>query len=99
MAIDIRSEELQTFPEAARSLPHPVHISCLHRWRLAGVHGVKLETCLIGGRRYTSTEALERFVTATTAAAAGERPPSRSPAKREREIRRCAAEMGITFEK
>ncbi len=39
---------------------HP-HVSTIYRWRLRGIRGVKLETFLIGGRRYTSVEAIERF--------------------------------------
>jgi len=45
------------------------------------------------GRRFTSVEAIERFVAATTAAAAGEPPPVRTPRQRERDIK--AAEQRI----
>lgn len=49
---------------AAAKLPGRPHVSTLWRW---ATHGVgpdrrRLETVLIGGRRYTSLEALERFV-------------------------------------
>ena len=40
--------------------------STLHRWRLRGCRGIKLETLLIGGTRTTSSEALQRFFSATT---------------------------------
>ena len=40
--------------------------STLHRWRLRGCRGIKLETLLIGGTRTTSAEALQRFFSATT---------------------------------
>lgn len=60
--IDIQSETLLTFAEAAKRLPGRPNLSTLHRWRLAGVRGVKLETCLIGGKRYCSVESLDRFV-------------------------------------
>lgn len=33
------------------------------RWALRGVKGVKLESIVIGGRRYTSTAAIDRFIT------------------------------------
>ena len=77
---DLMTEELLAFAEATKVVPGHPHVSTLHRWRLRGIHGKKLETCLIGGRRYTSREALERFSVAVTAAAAGEvrraaRPP------------------------
>jgi hypothetical protein len=43
------------------------HIAQFHRWRLKGLLNarkdrVKLETILLGGRRYTSHEAVERFI-------------------------------------
>jgi hypothetical protein len=93
VAIDINSETLRTFAEAARRLPHPVHISCLHRWRLRGIRGVKLESVLLGGRRYCSDESLERFFTAVTAAAAGERLPVRTCRQRQRQIEEAEAEL------
>lgn len=71
MPIDYQNESILTFSQAARSLPGTTHISTIHRWRLRGIRGVKLESCLIGGNRYTSKEALHRFVNATTKAADG----------------------------
>jgi len=59
--IDIHTESLVTLSQASRSLPGNPHLSTLHRWRLRGVRGVKLETCLIGGRRFTSLEAVANF--------------------------------------
>jgi hypothetical protein len=53
--INIVNEDLLTFFEASKKI---------HRWRQRGVRGVKLETCLIGGRRFTSQQAIERFVQA-----------------------------------
>ena len=52
--------------EAARALPlrrngKSLHISTLCRWAKRGVRGVVLETLRIGGTRYTSLEALQRF--------------------------------------
>jgi hypothetical protein len=68
--INVNEERLLTLAEAARSLPGgPVHVSTIHRWRLRGVRGVKLEVLLRGGIRYTSSEALGRFYSAVTAAA------------------------------
>ncbi|MBX3413904.1 MAG: DUF1580 domain-containing protein [Pirellulales bacterium] len=61
MSIDFSQEQLLSFPGAARRLPGNPHVSTLHRWRLRGVRGVRLETTLIGGKRYTSIEALQRF--------------------------------------
>lgn len=60
--IDITSEELFLPPEAAKHAPGKVHVSTIIRWMLTGVAGgLKLESIKVGGRRYTSREALERF--------------------------------------
>jgi hypothetical protein len=50
------------------------HIATVHRHYLRGVRGVKLGTVLVGGRRYTSQEEIERFIAATTAADARPEP-------------------------
>ena len=56
------------------------HPSTFQRWRSRGVHGVRLESILIGGERYTSEEALQRFFAAITAAADGQPVESYAPA-------------------
>ena len=79
-------ESLIPFQKASEHVAGKPHISTLHRWRLRGVRGVKLETVLIGGRRFTSDEALSRFFARTTAAADGrvpDKPQSRTHRKRE----------------
>jgi len=86
-------EKLLTFAQAAAWLPSRPHVATLHRWRLKGVHGVRLETVRIGGRRYTSQEAISRFVAATTAAADGSPPPARTARQRERAIREAEKEL------
>jgi hypothetical protein len=48
-----------------------LHVGTIYRWMLRGIRGIRLETVLVGGIRYTSREALERFIAATTAAADG----------------------------
>lgn len=68
MAFTLGTDTLLTFPQAAEYLPGRPNIGSLHRWRLKGVRGVRLETCLIGGSRYTSVEALQHFLDRTTAA-------------------------------
>lgn len=66
--MDIDSEELLTLRAAATRLPYgragkSVHVATLHRWASHnGVRGVRLETVRIGGVRYTSAEALQRFI-------------------------------------
>lgn len=88
------SETLISLAEAARTLPGRPNIATLWRWRTAGVRGVTLETVTVGGRRYTSREALARFVAATTAAADGE-PVARPQTPRQREAAIRAAEREL----
>lgn len=78
--------------QAARKLPRHPHVSTLHRWRLSGVRGVKLRTCLVGGRRYTTAEWLEEFIDATSAAD-GAQPATRPSRQREAEISRAEREL------
>ena len=91
--IDFQGETLLSFSQAAKVLPGRPHLSTLHRWRLRGIRGVKLETVLIGGRRFTSCEALERFCAAVTAAANGEHTPIRTPRQRERAVRKAEEDL------
>ena len=71
--INIHDEELLTLSGAAKRLPNgragkPVHVATLHRWASpGGLQGVRLETIKVGGIRYTSAEALERFITKCSA--------------------------------
>jgi hypothetical protein len=46
-------------------------LAAIYRWCQAGVAGVRLETVLIGGCRYTSWEAFGRFTERSTAARQG----------------------------
>jgi hypothetical protein len=61
--IDHDREQLLTPAEAAKRLPscHPgrkVHLSTIHRWFDRG----DLEFVKIGGRKFTSVEAMQRFI-------------------------------------
>ena len=61
--IDVEREDLVQFPEARGAFPgRKIALATLHRWRMHGVRGTKLETCLVGGLRYTSKQAILRFV-------------------------------------
>ena len=74
--IDVQNETLIPFRDVPgcckKHLGNRVHPTTVQRWRLRGARGVKLETLLAGGTRYTSAEALNRFFAGTTAAADGE---------------------------
>ena len=69
MSIDTALETLLTFEDSRTAFPgdRRLSLATLHRWRLNGVRGVRLETLLIGGLRYTSREAIERFIAAQNA--------------------------------
>lgn len=66
MAIDMQAEELLTFRDAAAYLKSDWELSislpCLRMWVRRGTRGVRLESTLVGGRRFTSKEALSRFL-------------------------------------
>ena len=93
MSVNLRSERILSLLKAAKSLPDRPHISTLCRWWRRGVRGVKLETITIGGRRYTSAEALERFSAATTAAASSDPRVKDTPQQREGAIRVAEQEL------
>ncbi len=84
--IDPQTETLIPFSRVPAEVPGRIHRATAHRWRQRGVRGVKLESILIGGRRYTSLEKLSEFFAATTAAADGSPPPARASRQRERAI-------------
>ena len=73
--IDPFCEQLLTLTKAARNIPsrtgHGLNPSTVWRWAKVGVRGVRLETVLVGGIRYTSREALTRFFARSTAASQG----------------------------
>ncbi len=93
MPIDINSENLVTINEATKTLPSRPHIATGWRWVYRGCKGIKLETVCIGGRRYTSEEALQRFIERTTAAANGETIPTRTAKQREKAIAAAEREL------
>lgn len=74
-----------------------VNVATAWRWAQKGVRGVRLETFAAGGRRFTTEQALERFV-AESSIAAGLQPPAPSNRKFERDAEaaeRELAEMGL----
>jgi hypothetical protein len=91
--VNIGDEKLVSFADAAKLLPGRPHISTWQRWRLRGVRGIRLETVLIGGRRYTSREALARFFDAVTVASEEKKPPVRTPTQRQRAITKAENEL------
>lgn len=90
---DITQERLLTITQATKHTPGRPGVSTLWRWIRTGVRGVVLESVLIGGKRYTSAEALDRFFAALTAQSRGEPIPVRTSRQRERDIDRAEREL------
>jgi hypothetical protein len=96
--IDLFSEDIVSFRDAAKKLPckrqgKRPHVATLHRWCNAGFNNVRLEYAMLGGTRVTSLQALQRFSDSLTAAAEGNRSasnvaarPSKISKRREKEI-------------
>lgn len=60
------TKRLIPLKEAPNYLPKrsgkKVHYSTLYRWATKGARGRTLETVMVGGVRFTSIEAIERFI-------------------------------------
>lgn len=65
-SIDIRQETPITFKEAVDYIPkrngRKMHYSTIFRWATRGVRGRMLPSVLVGGVRFTTVEALSRFM-------------------------------------
>ncbi len=66
--VDMLKEQLVLLGGAGQVLPNRPARATLWRWAEKGLHGVILETVWLGGRRYTSQEALQRFLERLNAA-------------------------------
>lgn len=91
MCIDHHSEELVTLTAARKLFPTRPHISTIWRWIQRGTRGHRLETCYVGGRRYTSHEAVERFLANLNSVDAPA--PAEPSARRQRQIDQAEAEL------
>lgn len=90
--IDPHTETLIPVLKASAHIPGRPHFATVWRWSTKGVRGVKLESVVVGTRRYTSEQAIQRFIEATTVAAGGQ--PSKVTSKqRERQIDAAEAEL------
>ncbi len=90
MAIDINSETLIPLSEAPAEIPGRPSLCTLWRWRLKGVKGRKLESLALGGKIFTSREAIKRFVQHQGGTEASK---ISTPAKRERSIAQAEREL------
>ena len=96
MAID-QSEDLVAWRHAAESIPGAPHISTLHRWRLRGVRGHRLESILVGGSRYTSRQAIARFIDACNAPAPDTAQPTFTTVQRQKMSDAARSELASRF--
>lgn len=60
--IDLSQEHLISLSQAAKAVPSRPGLRTVWRWVLNGVRGRKLDSVVIGGRRFTTTEAVSRFL-------------------------------------
>jgi hypothetical protein len=85
--IDIDNEQLRLLTKASADVPGTPHVSTLIRWALRGLKGIKLETVVVGGRRYTSVEAIRRFLARLNEPRSASRAPL--PERRQQEVERA----------
>ena len=70
--VDILEETAVPIADVSDHLPGKrVHACTVTRWQNPGVRGIRLETYAIGGKVYTTVEAIRRFIRATTEARNG----------------------------
>lgn len=61
---DLSQEHLVTVKQCRNEFPNRPSIPTIWRWMSSGVRGTVLESMNVGGRRYTSKEAIARFTNA-----------------------------------
>ena len=60
--LDYEKESILSFKQAAEYVPRGVHYNTICQWADNGVKGVILDSIRIGRRRFTSKEAIQRFI-------------------------------------
>jgi hypothetical protein len=93
MAIEIEPEKLVTLTEATKVLPQRPHVRTVWRWHRRGIHGIRLETILIGRTRDTSREAVQRFAERTTAVVDGITPKQSASRARQQAVAQANADL------
>lgn len=82
MPIDLSQESLLPLQEAPKHVPGRPHISTIYRWITRKNN--PLETVKVGGRVFTSVEAIHRFI-----AGCNQSRPANSTAARQHQIKRA----------
>jgi len=95
MSIDFETERCIPIGEAPKHIPGRPSLASVYRWMTNGVRGARLETIVVGGQRFTSIEAIQRFIERTTANSPGASAPVPRPTSRQREaaIRKAEREL------
>lgn len=103
--IDIHTEELLELSKVPANLERRtgkrLNLSTIYRWINRGIAGVQLETILVGGNRFTSAQALNRFFTQSTLAKQGKLSKAtaqgirRAKAIRQKQVESRAKRLGI----
>ena len=65
--IDHEVEDLIPFETCGQLIPGRPSRCTLFRWAFKGIRGVKLETLVVGHKRFVSKEAIARFISAQNA--------------------------------
>ena len=80
MNIDFSTEHSITLSQVPIHVPKrggkKVHSSTVYRWATKGARGRVLESVMVGGIRYTTVEAVRRFLTANSRSTTMARPNS-----------------------
>ena len=87
--IDGQREELVPLTKAGRLInPSRVpHTATVWRWALHGVRGEKLESVIVGGQRFTSREAISRFLNRLNEPNAVPEPPNKAAERAGEQLR------------
>lgn len=89
--VELLEEKRITLTELAKR--ENFNVATIFRWANRGCRGVRLETFMVGGRRFTTVEAFGRFVAQTTAAANAMGLPVSTAKTRESEIAAAEREL------
>jgi hypothetical protein len=103
--IDIQHDQLVELSKVPANLQKRtgkrLNLSTIYRWINRGIADIRLETILVGGQRFTTAEALNRFFTQSTLAKQGRLSTAtsegikRAKFVRDRQLEKEAQELGI----
>jgi hypothetical protein len=90
----LTSETVIPINDAPRHYPYGrPNLSTVYRHFGRGCRGIRLETFVAGGRRYTTLESIARFIERTTANSPGASLAPSRPTNRQREAEIAKAEL------